>query len=138
MARTKSADRGVVRVMISRKLLLLLAAIVLFPRGAGGQDLPVYGCRQAISCRNSPVAKSALNDPGTSGLLIRATVLGGTGFHLTLPPAKAPSVEPDGAVELRGFHLHNVTLFPPPAPSSSSSREPSIAPTPAPRTLPLF
>jgi hypothetical protein len=136
--------------MISGKPLplmaaIVLAAIVVLPIAAGGQELPIYGCRQAISCRNSPVAKSALNDPGTSGLLIRANVLGATGFHLVLPPVKAPSAQADGEVELHGFHLRNVTLFPTPAPpppvsssSSSPSKEPPAAPTPAPGSLPLL
>lgn len=98
-------------------------------RAARGQQQPIFGCRHAISCRNSPLSNSALNDAGASGLLVAGSVRWGPGFHLgpVTPLLKIPAVEPSESIELHGFHLRNVTLLPAPEPAP-----PPPQPTPAP------
>lgn len=116
-------------------MLLVLPAAALLPGSlpANAQQQPIFGCRHAISCRNSPVGNSALNDLGTSGLLAVASVKWGPGFHfgLAVPLLKLPAAEPEAAVDVHGFHLRNVTLLPTPEPTP-----PPAAPTPPPSSPP--
>jgi len=111
--------------------LLGLLLLVVAPPAARAQQAPIYGCRHAISCRNSPVAFSALNDPGAGGLLVSGGIRWGPGFDfgLKMPLLKVPATEkePESAIDLHAFHLRDVTLLPPPDPD-----QPSATPTPTP------
>jgi hypothetical protein len=120
-------------------LLLLLAG----RPAARAQQAPIYGCRHAISCRNSPLAFSALNDPGVGGLLVSGSVRWGPGFDfgLKMPLLKPPAAErePEAAVDLHAFHLRDVTLLPPldpDQPSGTPSPTPPTGTTPTPTPTP--
>lgn len=117
--RTSSVDtaqgRFGTRTVVSLSLLLATLAVV-FPLAASGQQQPIYGCRHAINCRPSPVGASALNDRGTSGLLVSGSVRWGPGFQagLSTPFLKIPLLGEEPAVDLKTFRLRNATLLPPP------------------------
>jgi hypothetical protein len=112
---------------------LILAAAALLPGAALSQQQPIYGCRQSINCRPSPVGASALNDRAVGGLLIGGSVRWGPGFHLGLvtPLLKIPLVGEEPAVDLKTFRLPNATLLPPAEPASPS-------PTPGPPPFPTI
>jgi hypothetical protein len=113
---------------VSRRSLLLTAAVVLLPVAVPGQQQPIYGCRQSINCRPSPVGASALNDRGASGLLVSGGIRWGPGFYagISTPFLKIPLFGEEPAVDLKTFRLRNATLLPPlPEPT------PAVVPTPA-------
>jgi hypothetical protein len=106
-------------------IVLLLAARTSAGQtsASGGFQQPIFGCRHAISCRNAPIGFSALNDPGTSGLLAVGSIRWGPGFHvgLKLPLLKLPA--PETTVDIHEFHLRNVTLLPTPEPTPGPTPE---------------
>lgn len=116
---------------IRRFLSAAAAAAVLIPGVALSQQQPIYGCRQSINCRPSPVGASALNDRGTSGLLVGGSIRFGPGFHLGLvtPLLKLPLLGEEPAVDLKTFRLPNVTLLPPPEPTPAAAPAPVPSPT---------
>ena len=117
--------------MSRRPLVLAAAGCVLFPLAALSQQQPIYGCRQSINCRPSPVGASALNDRGASGLLVGGSIRWGPGFHLGLgtPVLKLPLLGEEPAVDLKTFRLHNATLLPPPEPPAAAPA-PTVTPRP--------
>ncbi|HEY6050884.1 MAG TPA: hypothetical protein VIZ58_06520 [Thermoanaerobaculia bacterium] len=120
---------------VRRSLVAAAAAAVLLPGAAISQQQPIYGCRQAINCRPSPVSASALNDSGVHGLLVGASVRWGPGFHLGLvtPVLKLPLLGEEPAVDLKTFRLPNATLLPTPEPTPASSPAvppPTVTPPP--------
>jgi hypothetical protein len=116
---------------------LIVAAAALFPGAALSQQQPIYGCRQSINCRPSPVGASALNDRGTSGLLVGGSIRWGPGFHVGLvtPLLKIPLIGEEPAVDLKTFRFRNTTLLPPaePAPPAAAAPAPPPLPTVTPR-----
>lgn len=121
---------------MTRGSLILVAAgaaAVLLPGAALSQQQPIYGCRQSINCRPSPVGNSALNDRGTNGLLFGGSIRWGPGFHLDLvtPLLKIPIIGEEPAVDLKAFRLPNVTLLPPAEPTPSPTPAPPPTATPA-------
>ena len=98
------------------------AAAVLLATAASGQQQPIYGCRQSINCRPSPVGASALKDPGVGGLLIGGSVRWGPGFHfgLVTPFLRLPLLGEEPAVDLKTFRLPNATLLPTPEPTPAA------------------
>ncbi|MDQ6894772.1 MAG: hypothetical protein M3167_19120 [Acidobacteriota bacterium] len=119
----------------SRSLVLAAVAAALLPVAALSQQQPIYGCRQSINCRPSPVGASALNDRGASGLLVGASIRWGPGFHfgLVTPLLKIPLIGEEPAVDLKTFRLPNVTLLPPAEPTPAASPAPAPPPTVTPR-----
>jgi hypothetical protein len=122
---------------VTRSSLILAAAgaaAALFPGAALSQQQPIYGCRQSINCRPSPVGASALNDRGASGLLVGGSVRWGPGFHfgLVTPLLKIPLIGEEPAVDLKTFRLPNVTLLPPAEPTPAASSAPVPSPTATP------
>ena len=109
------------------------AAAALLPGAALSQQQPIYGCRQSINCRPSPVGASALNDRGMSGLLVGGSIRWGPGFHfgLVTPLLKVPIIGVEPEVDLKTFRLPNVTLLPPPEPTPGAT-----APVPSPTATP--
>jgi hypothetical protein len=111
------------------------AAAILSPGAALCQQQPIYGCRQSINCRPSPVGASALNDRGTSGLLVGGSIRWGPGFHfgLVTPILKIRLLAEEPAVDLKTFRLPNVTLLPPAEPTPAAAPAPVPPPTVTPR-----
>ena len=110
----------------------LFAALLAVP--AAAQQLPIFGCRHAVSCRTPPIGLSALNDPGAGGLLVSGVARWSPGASfglahpLTVPTPEAPEPAEPGS----GFHLRGVRLLPTPADESApEAAAPAPTPTPA-------
>ena len=107
------------------------AAAILSPGASLSQQQPIYGCRQAINCRPSPVGASALNDRGTLGLVMGGSIRWGPGFHFDLvtPFLRLPLLGEEPAVDLKTFRLPNATLLPTPEPTPAAPPAPVPPPT---------
>jgi hypothetical protein len=115
----------------SRVLLGLAGAMALAPFAVVAQQLPMYGCRTALSCRPGPVSVSSLNDPASSSLLFGARLSWGPGVHFgfVTPLLVSPASEPTPAVDAQVFHLRGVSLWPPPTPTPAPA-PPATSPAP--------
>ena len=124
------------RSRLARGLVALLAAGAAFRAPSSlAQQKPIYGCRQSINCRPSPVGNSALLDPGVSGLLLGGSISWGPGFHmgLVMPALKVPLVGKEPTYDVKDFHFRNASLLPTPGPADVSLPLPSPTATPGPR-----
>lgn len=105
--------------------MALVPLVVAAQQPPMSQQLPISGCRMAISCRSSPVALSALNDPASGSMLFGVRFSWGPDFHFELvtPFKGSSSSEQTPVVDLQLFHLRGVSLWPPPTPT------PPVTPT---------
>jgi hypothetical protein len=116
-------------------LPIVLVASALLSRNALSQQKPIYGCRQSINCRPSPVSNSALLDPGVSGLLLGGSIQWGPGFHVgfVMPALKIPLVGKEPTYDVKDFHFRNASLLPTPGLADVSPPLPFPTVTPGPR-----
>lgn len=119
---------------LGRALALAAAGAALIPAPALAQQQPIYGCRQSINCRPSPVGNSALLDPGVSGLFVGISIKWGPGFHMGLvtPTLNVPLVSQEPTYDVKEFHLRNASLLSIPEPTPAADIVPAPT-TPAPK-----
>ena len=116
-------------------VLGLAGTMALAPLLLLAQQKPIAGCNAALSCRESPLGYSALEEPGLGGLLFGAGVRFGPGFQFFLvTPKLAPSPTPslEGPMfHLRASLLSSLSALPTPTPVPEPAAKASAPATPA-------